>query len=99
MIPNNVELNIDRVELILIPNDVELNNDRVELILIPNDVAFALILKNALNCVLVKKLYPFKEGVVFSPFHHSNIFNYFIIYKAPKSANTSNQLKEEYSTL
>ena len=25
-------------ELILIPNDVELNNDRVELILVPNDV-------------------------------------------------------------
>ena len=31
----NVELNNDRVELILIPNDVELNNDRLELILIP----------------------------------------------------------------
>ena len=26
----NVELNNDRVELILIPNDEELNNDRVE---------------------------------------------------------------------
>ena len=29
MIPNDVELNNDRVELILVPNDVELNNDRV----------------------------------------------------------------------
>ena len=37
MVPNDVELNNDRVELILVPNDVELNNDRVELILIPND--------------------------------------------------------------
>ena len=27
-----------REELILVPNDVELNNDRVELILVPNDV-------------------------------------------------------------
>ena len=32
-----VELNNDRVELILVPNDVELNNDRVELILVPHD--------------------------------------------------------------
>ena len=32
--PNDAELNI---ELILVPN-VELNNDRVELILVPNDV-------------------------------------------------------------
>ena len=38
MVPNDVELNNDRVELILVPNDVELNNDRVELILVPNDV-------------------------------------------------------------
>ena len=38
MIRNDVELNNDRVELILIPNDVELNNDRVELVLIRNDV-------------------------------------------------------------
>ena len=29
MVPNDVELNNDRVELILVPNDVELNNDRV----------------------------------------------------------------------
>ena len=26
------------MELILVPNDVELNNDRMELILVPNDV-------------------------------------------------------------
>ena len=26
------------MELILVPNDVELNNDRVELILVPKDV-------------------------------------------------------------
>ena len=38
VVPNDVELNNDRVELILVPNDVELNNDRVELILVPNDV-------------------------------------------------------------
>ena len=45
LIRNDVELNNDRVELILVPNDVmnyidnvELNNDRVELILIRNDV-------------------------------------------------------------
>ena len=38
IVPNDVELNIDRVELILVPNDVELNSDRVELILVPNDV-------------------------------------------------------------
>ena len=38
MVPNDVELNNDRVELILVPNDVELNNDRVVLILVPNDV-------------------------------------------------------------
>ena len=37
LVPNDVELNNDRVELILVPNDVELNNDRVELILVPND--------------------------------------------------------------
>ena len=36
MVPNDVELNNDRVELILVPNDVELNNDRVELILVLN---------------------------------------------------------------
>ena len=38
LVPNDVELNNDRVELILVPNDVELNNDRMELILVPNDV-------------------------------------------------------------
>ena len=48
MVPNDAELNNDRVELILVPKcriksggvdiDVELNNDRVELILVPNDV-------------------------------------------------------------
>ena len=38
LVPNDVELNNDRVELISVPNDVELNNDRVELILVPNDV-------------------------------------------------------------
>ena len=44
MVPNDVELNNDRVayqtvilELILVPNDVELNIDRVELILVPNE--------------------------------------------------------------
>ena len=26
------------MELVLVPNDAELNNDRVELILVPNDV-------------------------------------------------------------
>ena len=31
LVPNDVELNNDRVELILVPNDVELNNDRMEL--------------------------------------------------------------------
>ena len=36
LVPNDVELNNDRVELILVPNDVELNNDRVSLILVPN---------------------------------------------------------------
>ena len=30
LVPNDVELNNDRVELILVPNDVELNNDQVE---------------------------------------------------------------------
>ena len=35
MVPNDVELNNVRVELILVPNDVELNNVRVELILVP----------------------------------------------------------------
>ena len=35
LVPHDVELNNDRVELILVPNDVELNNDRVELILVP----------------------------------------------------------------
>ena len=30
MVPNDVELNNDRVELILVPNDEELNNDRVD---------------------------------------------------------------------
>ena len=38
MVPNDVELNNVRMELILVPNDVELNNVRVELILVPNDV-------------------------------------------------------------
>ena len=28
MVPSDVELNNDRVELILVPSDVELNNDR-----------------------------------------------------------------------
>ena len=28
------------MELILVPNDVELNNDRLELIVVPNDVEF-----------------------------------------------------------
>ena len=28
LVPNDVELNNDRMELILVPNDVELNNDR-----------------------------------------------------------------------
>ena len=32
MVPNDVELKNDLVELILVPNDVELNNDLVELI-------------------------------------------------------------------
>ena len=36
--PNDVELNNDRVELILIRNDVKLNDDRLELVLIRNDV-------------------------------------------------------------
>ena len=36
MVANDVELNNDRVELILVPNDVELNNDRVVLILVLN---------------------------------------------------------------
>ena len=27
MVPNDVELNNDRMELILVPNDVELNNE------------------------------------------------------------------------
>ena len=39
MVPNDVELNNDRMGLIfVVPNDVELNNDRRELILVPNDV-------------------------------------------------------------
>ena len=42
LVPNDVELNNDRVDLILVPSDVELNNDRVELILVPNDVEFSL---------------------------------------------------------
>ena len=33
LVPNDVELNNDRMELILVPHDVELNNDRMELIL------------------------------------------------------------------
>ena len=37
MVPNDVELNNDLVELILLPNYVELNNDLAELILVPND--------------------------------------------------------------
>ena len=43
MVPNDVELNSDRVDLILVPNDVELNNDRIELILVPNDVELNMI--------------------------------------------------------
>ena len=31
LVPNDVELNNDRMELILVPNDVELNNDQMEL--------------------------------------------------------------------
>ena len=46
MVPNDVELNNDRVELILVPNDVELNNDRVELILVPNGVECPLVDRN-----------------------------------------------------
>ena len=38
MVPNNVGLNNDRMELILVPNNVGLNNDRMELILVPNNV-------------------------------------------------------------
>ena len=38
MVPNDVELNNDRVELILVPKDVELNNVRMEYILVPNHV-------------------------------------------------------------
>ena len=38
IVQNDVELNNDRMELILVPNDVELNNDQVELILVINDV-------------------------------------------------------------
>ena len=34
MVPNDVELNSDLVELIFVPNDVELNNDLVELIFV-----------------------------------------------------------------
>ena len=34
MVPNDVELNNVRMELIVVPNDVELNN--VELIVVPN---------------------------------------------------------------
>ena len=34
-VPNDVELNNDRMELIFVPNDVELNN--IGLILVPND--------------------------------------------------------------
>ena len=30
MVPSDVELNNDRMELILVLNDVELNNDRME---------------------------------------------------------------------
>ena len=37
LVPNDVELNNNRVELILVTN-VELSNDQVELILVPNDV-------------------------------------------------------------
>ena len=37
MVPNDVELNNVRVELIVVPNDVELNNVRMELIVVPND--------------------------------------------------------------
>ena len=33
-----MELNNDRVELILVPNNVELNNDRVVLVLVSDDV-------------------------------------------------------------
>ena len=40
LVPNDVELNSNRMQLILVPNDVELNNrvDRAELILVSNDV-------------------------------------------------------------
>ena len=38
MVPNDVELNNDRVELILVLNDVEENNDRLEMIVVPKDV-------------------------------------------------------------
>ena len=40
MVPNDVELNHDRVELIWVPKYVELNNDRVELILVPKKCRF-----------------------------------------------------------
>ena len=38
LVPKDVEINNDRIELILVKNDVELNNDQMELILVPNDV-------------------------------------------------------------
>ena len=38
LVPLGLELNKDRMELILVTNDVELNNDQMELILVPHDV-------------------------------------------------------------
>ena len=38
LVPNDVELNNERIDLVLVPNDVELNNVRTELILVPNDI-------------------------------------------------------------
>ena len=38
LVPLDLELNKDRMELILVTNDVELNNDQMELILVPHDV-------------------------------------------------------------
>ena len=37
MVPNDVELNNLRMELIVVPNVEDLNNVRMELIVIPND--------------------------------------------------------------
>ena len=43
MVPNDVELNNDRMELIVVPRDVELYNDRMALILVPTDVELILV--------------------------------------------------------